>query len=473
MIDRRELLAAAANLGLLPNVVEKDYVLGWLLAGIFAHPALAEHWVFKGGTCLKKCYFETYRFSEDLDFTLTDASHLDPAFLIPAFREVSAWVYDQTGIELPADRLHFEVFDNPRGRRAAQGRVSYRGPIAPAGDLPRIKLDLTGDEVLVLPPVDRPVSHPYSDAPEGGIHARCYSYEEVFAEKIRALGERARPRDLYDVINLFRHDEFHPAPEVIHDVLSKKCGFKGIALPTVEGLAALREELEGDWAVMLTHQLPALPPVGAFWAELPAVFAWIEEGRQPVIAAAYPLTPGDVVIRPAAGALSIPGMASTAPIEVIRFAASNRLCVELDYMDEQGRRSTRVIEAYSLRQTQSGEIVLHAVRADSQQHRSYRVDRIRGAATTQRTFTPRYAVELTPTGPITIPPASLPVRTATSRASGWGRTACGSGPVHVYECPLCNKRFKHSKRDSSLRSHEDKQGWPCYGRHGIWVDTKW
>jgi len=48
MIDRRELLAAAGNLGLLPNVVEKDYVLGWLLAGIFNHPALAEHWVFKG-----------------------------------------------------------------------------------------------------------------------------------------------------------------------------------------------------------------------------------------------------------------------------------------------------------------------------------------------------------------------------------------------------------------------------------------
>lgn len=34
-----------------------------------AHGELGESWVFKGGTCLKKCYFETYRFSEDLDFT--------------------------------------------------------------------------------------------------------------------------------------------------------------------------------------------------------------------------------------------------------------------------------------------------------------------------------------------------------------------------------------------------------------------
>jgi predicted nucleotidyltransferase component of viral defense system len=66
MIDRAEILAVATDLSLSPEVVEKDYVLGWLLAGIYAQPSLAENWVFKGGTCLKKCYFETYRFSEDL-----------------------------------------------------------------------------------------------------------------------------------------------------------------------------------------------------------------------------------------------------------------------------------------------------------------------------------------------------------------------------------------------------------------------
>ena len=72
MIDRREILEAASSFSLLPSVVEKDYVLGWILAGINAHEELSESWVFKGGTCLKKCYFETYRFSEDLDFTLRD-----------------------------------------------------------------------------------------------------------------------------------------------------------------------------------------------------------------------------------------------------------------------------------------------------------------------------------------------------------------------------------------------------------------
>ncbi|MBI5507011.1 MAG: nucleotidyl transferase AbiEii/AbiGii toxin family protein [Deltaproteobacteria bacterium] len=66
MIDRAEIMAVASDLSLTPDVVEKDYVLGWLLAGIHTRDALADTWVFKGGTCLKKCFFETYRFSEDL-----------------------------------------------------------------------------------------------------------------------------------------------------------------------------------------------------------------------------------------------------------------------------------------------------------------------------------------------------------------------------------------------------------------------
>jgi predicted nucleotidyltransferase component of viral defense system len=87
MIDRREILEAASSFSLLPNVVEKDYFLGWVLAGINAHEELAESWLFKGGTCLKKCYFETYRFSEDLDFTLRNEDHVDEEFSRSVFEE--------------------------------------------------------------------------------------------------------------------------------------------------------------------------------------------------------------------------------------------------------------------------------------------------------------------------------------------------------------------------------------------------
>ena len=49
--DVRELARAQS---LRDTVVEKDYVLGWLLWGLAAEPALGPSWAFKGGTCLSK-----------------------------------------------------------------------------------------------------------------------------------------------------------------------------------------------------------------------------------------------------------------------------------------------------------------------------------------------------------------------------------------------------------------------------------
>jgi len=114
LIDRREILDIATQTSLTPHVVEKDYVLGRMLAGIYAHEELLESWIFKGGSCLKKCFFETYRFSEDLDFTLRDEAHLDESFLKRVFAEVGAWIYEATGIEVPADHQELEIYDPPR-----------------------------------------------------------------------------------------------------------------------------------------------------------------------------------------------------------------------------------------------------------------------------------------------------------------------------------------------------------------------
>jgi predicted nucleotidyltransferase component of viral defense system len=62
VIPRAALQARAREWGLTEEVVEKDDVLGWLLWGIGSQLALRDHWVFKGGTCLKKCFVETYMY---------------------------------------------------------------------------------------------------------------------------------------------------------------------------------------------------------------------------------------------------------------------------------------------------------------------------------------------------------------------------------------------------------------------------
>lgn len=481
MIDKREIIDAATALGLNPHVVEKDYVLGWLLWGIHGHEALSGNWIFKGGTCLKKCFFETYRFSEDLDFTLTDAAHIEVGFLTRVFAEIGERIYEQTGIELPPDFQQFDIYQNPRGGTSCQGRIGYQGPVSPRGkNMPRIKLDITADERIVLPPVVSPVFHPYSDEPEGGIVVRSYAYEEAFGEKVRALAERTRPRDLYDVINLFRNEEARPPAPVLHDVLRQKCEYKGIGIPVLADLEPHRPDLEGGWSTMLAHQLPALPPVETFWGALPAFFGWLEGGAAPVTPATYVGGAGEELIQERTLRLPVYGVAQSY-LEIIRFAASNRLCVDLVY---QG--STRRIEPYSLRRTRDDNIVLHAHNIDRGEHRSYRVDRIEGARVTDQSFIPRFAIELTPKGVMTIPPTTTAEVSRPARSSGWGlsaprqrqrparmRAGFSNGPTYVYECPYCGKHFNRKTQTNTLNPHKDKDGWPCAGRYAHLTDIRY
>jgi predicted nucleotidyltransferase component of viral defense system len=56
------------------DLIEKDLILHQILAGLSQDNFFAENFLFKGGTCLIKCYFGYMRFSEDIDFTWKDQS---------------------------------------------------------------------------------------------------------------------------------------------------------------------------------------------------------------------------------------------------------------------------------------------------------------------------------------------------------------------------------------------------------------
>ncbi|MBW1802624.1 MAG: nucleotidyl transferase AbiEii/AbiGii toxin family protein [Deltaproteobacteria bacterium] len=66
---RNRLQEARKRLGIPWEVLERDYVLSWILAGVSRVDGLRDTLIFKGGTALKKCFFGNYRFSEDLDFS--------------------------------------------------------------------------------------------------------------------------------------------------------------------------------------------------------------------------------------------------------------------------------------------------------------------------------------------------------------------------------------------------------------------
>ena len=64
MITLREVSQRAFQEKMSDRVIEKDYVLTWILMALADSP-LAELLAFKGGTALKKIYFPGYRYSED------------------------------------------------------------------------------------------------------------------------------------------------------------------------------------------------------------------------------------------------------------------------------------------------------------------------------------------------------------------------------------------------------------------------
>lgn len=214
---------------------------------------------------------------------------------------------------------------------------------------PKVKLDLTADEVVVRRLERQPVAHPFSDVGAGG------------------------------------------ATDHVAAVLDAKCAHVDIKPPTLETIldSPFRNEIEAEWSNMLGHQLPFLPRFEDFWSQLENVFAWLT-GVQPV-AVLPELAPTEPVTdwRPARHMTT---WRTGSPMELIRFAGANRLRITIDYVAKEGRRGPRTVEPYSLRRSRRGDLLLFVVN-DRRQLRAYRVDRIRGVSIERTTFEPRYRVE--------------------------------------------------------------------------------
>lgn len=258
MIPAAEIQRMAGAAGVEPTRVDLDYTLGWILCGLWAQPEVATNWVFKGGTCLRKCYFPGYRFSEDLDFALTrPVSMEDGSALVSA---AMRWAEEVTGIDFTSQPLRAEVMPATEGDPGYEFRLYYRGSL-PVGGSPRsIQVHLSGSEAMVMPPMARLLTHAYLDSIEmEGVTLRCYLLAEVLAEKLRAVcGQRrhAIARDLYDIHELMRRGtELGEALAI----LPTKFRAKTLTPPNnlLQILEGRRADFQRDWERHLTPLLPA------------------------------------------------------------------------------------------------------------------------------------------------------------------------------------------------------------------------
>src|SRR3990172_2614682 len=386
LIDQTQIHEIASKWQVPEETVEKDYALGWLLWGITAYEPLHQSLVFRGGTCLKKCYVDTHRFSEDLDFAVFQRASLTrdsiAAHLPTALRLAST----ESGIDF---NIREPVYEVSIDRPAIHAKVYLRGPRLTPSPI-SLKIDIELEEPLLRPPVLRTIGHPYSDALPPPDLIYCYGLEELFAEKLRALGERYRPRDLYDTIYLFRRSDVHAEVALVLEVLAAKCAAKGVPEPSLDRLQARPciDELRDEWSSMLGHQLGQLPSFEDFFKELDRMFAWLQ---------GLPLPAEDLLPIEADEVWTPPPIewhkGREDRLEPVRFAAVNRLCIDLGYA---GRH--RLVEPLSLRHTAAGNVLLYGLRSENKELRAYRIDRIESISVTSANFKPSRRIEFSPEG---------------------------------------------------------------------------
>ena len=277
MIREAELRRQAARWNVDPMVVDLDYSLGWFVAALYQANEKAARLYFKGGTCLRKCYFGEYRFSEDLDFTA--ALWLDPERLLEWVERAARRSADIDGPDFEVASPRMETLRDEYGSETYQVRVYYRGPLRWGGSPRAIRIDVTRDEKMVLPPVRRHLIHPYSDAELlSSVQIPCYTLPEVLAEKIRAVAGQRRfavSRDLYDIHRLLQSDV---AVEEVLPLLPAKFEARGVdmaALSVRQGQIFYwrsRRRVTVEFTAELREQTKAA---------IARAFALLEKGQRP------------------------------------------------------------------------------------------------------------------------------------------------------------------------------------------------
>jgi len=264
VITTAELHRVSEKEGLRFDQTEKDYVILWLLSGL-AHSGAKDHgWVFKGGTCLRHCYYRGYRFSEDIDFSCRRSKdNLEDSLRL--LDTVVVWVFDESGIRLSARKpmtapgdFQIEIpMEYNRGGARRQG-------------LPQVKVHLTFDEPVLDNAVDRLIAPEYSDLSAFGMTA--YSKREIVAEKLRSLLQQQkkwpRPRDLYDLWYILCVAKERFAWQELKHLFDHKCRVRDLQ-PDIATLTSdtLREWNENAWVNQLGPMLKDLPDFDRIWEE--------------------------------------------------------------------------------------------------------------------------------------------------------------------------------------------------------------
>lgn len=447
--------------------VQRDYVYGWLLSGIYSISELKDVLILKGGNALRKGYFSQTRFSDDLDFGTT--SSIDSTFLLNEFNRVCTFVQQKTGIQFDFSQNKIADEHIIKGlKKVYKVRLYFKDFYGQESEMIiRVRLDVTEFDKIYLPTQRRLLIHPYSDLAECQQKIVCIKLEEAMSDKLKCLLQRRTSNDLFDLAySVFINNEIEVNKQEIVSTFLKKSIFEPSPIAAKNLLLGVPFDLmRSFWDKYVICPKPIKfsfdDAVSSIRNGIEGLFRDFSYGHGQVLAY-YPSELRNPILQ----------------------AGATQTLLKVNYDGYE-----RMVEPYSLSYKRRGDGVaqeyLYVWDQTGGKHgpgiKSWLNTGFRSIENTEEKFEPKYEVEIAKAGdPASTSYFSKPFssdgsrkttrsRTPRPRNSSMRRSRSSFATIYTIQCSYCSKKFRRQSYSTALGKHKDKYGNQCYGRVGYQV----
>lgn len=470
MIQKEEIEAKAKEFEIHVSNVERDYVFGWFLFGLFTISVLKDTIFLKGGNALRKGYFENTRFSLDIDLGIPN--DIQQQRLIEEVNKICDFIQKKAGVTFVKENNKIEekftATEAPiPDLRVYEVRVYFKDFYGNSDHIKiKISLDITRFDKAILPIQNVKLIHPYSDSSEVDCEIRCMKMEEIIATKLKCLLQRQHAPDLFDYVysvkllggeldkeevvkTFIQKTIFSRNPHAVKEILCKTNFdyFKEFWNKTIVCAKKIIFEVE--------------EAVEFFVTDMEALFGIFPDNgfKHFAFFSADLRTP-------------------------IMEAGRNQTLLKIRY-----NGVDRVVEPYSLKYLQRKDgaqreyfYVYNRNGGSSPPGiRCFVAENVQSIENIEEKFEPRFQIELSkagekPENPYLFDP-NRPAKAPRKRAGTDSRHSTPTrrpnyGPKYIYHCSSCGKKIYKKTQNSTIKPHKSKSGFTCYG-YGAYAGMKY
>lgn len=214
------------------SLLEKDIILHKLLYELLGNEYFKDNFVFKGGTCLIKCYYGYYRFSEDLDFSWIDQKKFEDKSQtqirkilskeINKFTSILEDITKNNNLDFKADKTDSNYIEFGGSNKFVTFKLKYKSVVQDEELFIKIQINYVESfkysfkikeaKTISVNIKKKDIEFLFPDDAKYLLinpKIRCYNIKEILIEKVRAILTRrgVKARDFIDVFLILKREK--------------------------------------------------------------------------------------------------------------------------------------------------------------------------------------------------------------------------------------------------------------------------